>query len=353
MSKNDIAKLIMVNLTIGMLVLFTVLNYELASPLWLILLLCIPLLSAYYLWKKKGYYGSLNLSSNSAIPVSKLLQIIPDVLKALMLTALALSILALSRPQEQMVPKDISKEGIDIVIALDISSSMLAKDFEPDRLTVAKNVAKQYVKDRPNDRFGIVIYGRESFPLVPLTGDNEMVISAIEQIEFGRLQDGTAIGLGLASAVNRLKDSETKSKTIILLSDGENTRGTLNPIQASELANVYGITIYTVGVGSEGMALMPYTNRNGQILYREKPVSIDERTLYAIAENTGGKYFRAINEQQLAEIYDIIDQLEKTKFEATIIKQKAEAHWKFLAVAIALIMLVFSIRTFFLKSLYS
>lgn len=321
-NKLNIAWIILTNLIFLVVLILLVTTYTFRDPLWLWCLLIIPLLSIYLSKKEDSYFGELNISEVESVPSQNLLQYIPNVFSFTTLLALFFGLLALARPQQEMVPENITKEGIDIIIALDVSLSMLAKDFDPNRLEVAKEVAKEFVMERRNDRIGIVTYAAESFPRVPLTTDLSMVVNAIDKIKYGELIDGTAIGMGLASSVNRLKDSESKSKAVILLSDGANNRGKIEPDVASELAKAYGVTVYTIGIGSEGTALSPVPDYFGNVTYREISVSIDEQTLYDIAQNTGGEYFRATNKQELENIYKEVDQLEKTRFESTIIKQK-------------------------------
>lgn len=352
-SKKDILPLLFFYAFLLCLTFICIQRYDFHSPSWLLTLITLPLISLFFIKKKNEIFGELVINEVSKISSSVFYHILTSSYKYLTITALFFMILSLARPQEDMVPKDISKEGIDVIIALDVSLSMLAKDFEPDRLAAAKRVAKEFVKDRQNDRIGIVIYAAESYPKVPLTSDNQTIINAIDEIEYGELKDGTAIGMGLASAVNRLKESESKSQAVILLSDGENNQGEIRPEVASELAKAYGVRVYTIGVGSEGTAISPGRDLFGNIKYREVQVRIDERTLFEIAEKTGGKYFRATSEEKLKEIYSEIDKLEKTRFEATIIKQKADVFYKFLSISLVLMVIVFLLRNIFFKSIFS
>ena len=336
-----------------MIWLIAVWIYDFESKWWLCSLILIPAACFYLFSEEDQISGNANFSGGQKQSGFLGFKLVPKMAQVLMISALTLMIMSLARPSEQMVPVDVSKEGIDIVLALDVSISMLAKDFEPNRLEASKRVAKEFVKDRKNDRIGVVIYAAESFPRVPLTSDNVMVMNAIDQIDNGKLRNGTAIGMGLASAVNRLKESDSKSKAVILLSDGENNAGDISPLKASELAKVYGITVYTIGVGSEGTALSPAQDMFGRLIYREQPVQIDEKTLYEIAVNTGGKYFRAVNEEKLRDIYKEIDKLEKTRFESSIVKQNVDVYWKFLLTAFTLLSLAFLIKYVLFKSVFS
>jgi len=332
-----------------------VINFELKDPWWLCLLI-VPLTLAWFLeFRYNSYMGKINLSntsnhSNVRTPIKlNTTKLIYDFIPL----SLAFSIIALTRPLDDSIPESLTKEGIDIIITLDVSMSMLAKDFEPNRLEAAKKVAIDFINERVNDRVGIVTYAAESFPQVPLTADKFLLAKAIGSIEYGGLKDGTAIGLGLASSVNRLKDSESKSKAIILLSDGDNNSGNVDPITASELAKVYGVTVYTIGVGTKGPVLFPRRNGRGEIYYREVDASFDERTLYSISENTGGKYFRAESREELAAIYAEIDLLEKTKFESTVIKQKADIFWHYLILSLASVLMFILMKYVFFKSVFS
>ena len=330
-----------------------IIRYDFLSPIWLVLLLILFPISIFNLKKRKDTFVEFPMNEPDGLKTNGILQLIPKSYKYINKLALFFMILSLARPLEEMVPKDITKEGIDIVIAIDVSFSMLAKDFEPNRLSAAKRVAKDFVKDRKNDRVGIVIYAGESFPQVPLTSDRDMVLQAIDDIQYGSLIDGTAIGMGLASSINRLKESETLSKAIILLSDGKNNRGDISPLDAGELAKAYGIRVYTIGIGSEGTALSPDMDNFGNLFYQEKTVQIDERTLYEIAINTGGLYFRATSEEKLKEIYTEIDRLEKTRFESTIIKLKADVYYKFLIISLILLLIGFALRNIVFKSIFA
>ncbi len=257
--------------------------------------------------------------------------------------ALALLIIAFARPQSTDRWKDISTEGIDIVLALDISSSMLAKDFNPNRLDASKAIATEFISDRPNDRIGLVVFSGESFTQCPLTTDHRVLINLFRDIESGMVEDGTAIGMGLATSVNRLKDSKAKSKVVILLTDGVNNRGSVAPNTAAEIAETFGIRVYTIGVGSMGTAPYPVQTPYG-IQYQDMEVEIDEEVLQNIAHTTNGKYFRAVNNQKLRKIYEEIDKLEKSKIEVTEFSEKNEEFFWFVIVAIGLIIIEITLK---------
>jgi len=256
----------------------------------------------------------------------------------LQLGVLSLIIVCLARPQSSNSWQNQTVEGIDIMIALDMSSSMLARDFQPDRLGAAKSVAIEFVSGRMFDRIGLVVFSAESFTQCPLTTDRAVLINLFNNLESGLLEDGTAIGLGLANAVSRLKDSEAKSKVVILLTDGENNRGEIAPITAAEIAKTYGIRVYTIGVGTIGTAPYPIQTPFG-IQIRDVEVKIDERTMTEIADITGGKYFRATDNKTLIAIYKEIDRLERTKIENKEFSKKNEEYRKYAIGALVLALL--------------
>ncbi|AEH00748.1 VWA domain-containing protein [Lacinutrix sp. 5H-3-7-4] len=284
---------------------------------WLLLLL--PLAIVWYIFKNKQQTAELKISSLKGFKVtSSWLPKFKHFLFALRLIALALIITAIARPRTVDVStKTKTTRGIDIVMAIDVSASMLAKDLKPNRLEALKNVASEFIKGRPNDRIGLVEYAGESYTKTPITSDKSIVLRSLQEIRYNNIiEGGTAIGMGLATAVNRLKDSKAKSKVIILLTDGVNNSGSINPKIASELAVEFGIKTYTIGLGTNGMALSPIAiKQNGQFQYGRVKVEIDETLLKEIAQVTGGKYFRATNNKKLAEIYDEINKLEKTEIE--------------------------------------
>ena len=284
---------------------------------WLLLLL--PLAVLWYLFKYKKQTAELKISSLKGFKTSNsILPKLKHLLFILRLLVLAFLITALARPRTVDVStKTKTTRGIDIVMAIDVSASMLAKDLRPNRLEALKKVAAQFIKERPNDRIGLVEYAGESYTKTPITSDKAIVLRSLESIKYNTIIDGgTAIGMGLATSVNRLKDSKAKSKIIILLTDGVNNSGFIDPKIASELALEYGIKAYTIGLGTNGMALTPMSILpNGNFQYGRAKVEIDEELLKEIADVTGGKYFRATNNKKLAEIYDEINKLEKTEIE--------------------------------------
>ncbi|WP_295180137.1 VWA domain-containing protein [uncultured Christiangramia sp.] len=297
--------------------MFANFNFENPEFFWLLLLL--PLAIGWYIWKRNKQTAALKISSTKGFKgKSGLLPKLRPILFILRLLTLALIITAMARPRTVDVStQSSSTQGIDIVMAIDVSASMLARDLQPTRLEATKNVAEEFIKDRPADRIGLVVYAGESFTKTPITSDKSIVLDALEGIEYNNvLENGTAIGSGLATAVNRIKDSDAESKVIILLTDGVNNSGFIDPNTASELALEFGIRVYTIGVGSNGMALSPTAILpNGRFQYGNVPVEIDEELLTQIASTTGGKYFRATDNEKLEAIYEEIDALEKTEIE--------------------------------------
>lgn len=259
-------------------------------------------------------------------------------------------ILALARPQTMNSFRRETTEGIDIMLALDISGTMLAEDLKPNRLEAAKDVAIQFAMDRPNDNIGLVVFAGESFTQCPLTIDHVALVNLFKSVEYGMIEDGTAIGLGLANAINRIKDSKAKSKVIILLTDGSNNRGDIAPITAAEIAKTYGIRVYTIGAGSKDVAPYPFQTPLG-IRYQNIPVEIDEEVLSNIATMTGGAYFRATNSKKLSAIYDEIDKMEKTKLQVTEYSSKSEDFLPFLLGAFLCLFVEVLLRHTLLKRL--
>jgi Ca-activated chloride channel family protein len=257
---------------------------------------------------------------------------------------LSLVIIALARPQSTNRWEKVTTEGIDIVMAIDISGSMQAMDFKPDRLEAAKEVGIEFVASRPDDRFGLVVFAGESFTQCPLTTDKAVVTNFLNELDFGMVEDGTAIGMGLATAVNRIKDSKTESKVIILLTDGVNNRGEVGPITAAELAAAYGIRVYTIGVGSRGTAPFPAQDMFGRRVVQQMQVEIDEEVLEKIAVLTSGKYFRATDNNKLREIYGEIDAMEKTQLDVKQFSKKKDEYFPLLLLAILLLGLEIVLR---------
>ena len=284
---------------------------------WLFLL--IPIAIGWYIWKRNQLTASLRISSTKGFNTSgSILSKLKPALIVLRLLSLSLLIIAMARPRTVDISnRTKSTKGIDIVMAIDLSGSMLAKDFKPNRMEALKSVAQSFVENRPNDRIGRVIYTSEAYTKTPVTSDKSIILNALQSLKYDRvLQDGTGIGMGLATAVKRLKDSKAKSKVIILMTDGVNNAGFIEPETASDIAKQYGIKVYTIGIGTNGMADFPYAIApNGQFLYKMMPVEIDEKLLQSIAKNTGGKYFRATGNEKLKIIYNEINKLETTEIE--------------------------------------
>lgn len=294
-------------------------NFEFHSPEFLWLLCIIPLVGLWLFSTRKKHNSHLSVPSIKGFgSEGSILPKLKPLLSVFRLLALAALIVALARPRNVSVSKKTkTNRGIDIVMAIDVSASMLAKDLKPNRLEALKRVAVDFVNRRPNDRIGIVVYAGESFTQTPITSDKSIVKRTISEIKWGQLEGGTAIGMGLGSAVNRLKDSKAKSKVIILLTDGVNNAGFVDPKTATELAKEIGIKVYTIGIGTNGMAPFPWSKdpRTGKLSFRNQKVEIDEKLLKFVANETQGKYFRATDNTTLKEIYDEIDKLEKTKIE--------------------------------------
>ena len=320
--------------------------------LWLFIL--IPILVVWYSWKNDRFKPTLKVSSLKnfdGIPNSTKYYLRHSVF-VLRTIAIALLIIVLARPQSQSSWKDIKTKGIDIVMALDISSSMLAKDLKPDRLEAAKEVALDFIDSRKNDRISLVIFSGESFTQCPLTTDHAVIKNLFASIKTGMIEDGTAIGNGLATSVNRIKDSKAKSKIIILLTDGVNNRGSVAPLTAAEIAKVFNIRVYTIGVGTKGKALSPIgIYPNGTFEYGYLDVNIDEKTLKEISELTNGKYSRATSNKKLKDIYQEIDRLEKTIFEEKNFTNKSEHFLPFAVAAALLLLLEFLLKNSIYKSI--
>lgn len=292
-------------------------NITFANPEFFWLFLVLPLAILWYIWKRREQQATLKISSVKGFKTTgSLLAKCKPLLFVLRLLALSALIGALARPQSTDVTnKSRTTRGIDIVMAIDVSGSMLAKDLKPNRMEALKRVASEFVEQRPNDRIGLVVYAAESYTKTPVTSDKAVVLDALESVKYDNvLQDGTGIGVGLATAVNRLKDSKAKSKVIILLTDGVNNSGFIDPRMASEIAREYGIKVYTIGIGTNGMAEFPYAIApNGQFLFRMMKVEIDEKLMKEIALMTDGKYFRATSNKSLENIYNEINKLETTE----------------------------------------
>ena len=316
-----------------------------ANPKLLWGLLIIPAAIVWYIFRHKKQEASVRYSDTTGfdnLPRSWKVYA-RHLLFALQLAALALLIVAIARPQSSSTSQTSNIEGIDIILAQDISGSMLARDLKPDRLEASKQVAADFVAGRPTDRMGLVVFAGESFTQVPLTTDHGIMLNMLKELKTGIIDDGTAIGDGLATAINRIKDSEAISKVIILLTDGLNNAGSVDPYTAAELAKLYGIRVYTIGVGSYGTAQFPVNTIFGT-QYQQMKVEIDEKLLTTIANSSGGKYFRATSNQKLDEIYDEIDKLERSKIEVTEFRHLHEEFYPLVAWALALLLLEFILR---------
>ncbi|RXQ95672.1 VWA domain-containing protein [Ancylomarina salipaludis] len=327
-------------------------NLDFANPEYLYLLLLIVPLVGWYIWRDKKAHASIQVSSLKSLKGAPKTYkyYFRHALIVLRVLSITFLIIALARPQSSNDWKNVSSEGIDIVMSLDISSSMLAQDFEPNRLEAAKDVATQFITGRQQDKIGLVIFSGESFTQCPLTTDHAVLINLFSDIKSGMIEDGTAIGLGLANAVNRLKDSDAKSRVIILLTDGVNNRGEIAPVTAAELAKTYGIRVYTVGIGTQGTAPYPFQTPFG-IQMQNMPVEIDEATLTNIADLTGGKYFRATDNNKLKAIYEEIDQMEKRKIEVTQFSTKKEAYKGYALWAALFLLLEIAFRNSILRNI--
>ncbi|MCK0133173.1 VWA domain-containing protein [Arenibacter sp. S6351L] len=292
-------------------------NISFANPQFFWLLLLLPVAMLWYFFKRKEQTASLKMSSIKGFPKGSILPKLKPALFVMRLLALAAIIVAMARPQtEDISTRTKTTKGIDIVMAIDVSSSMLAKDLKPYRLAALKKVAADFINERPNDRIGLVAYAGESYTKTPITSDKSIVLRALDEITYGQLNDGTAIGMGLATSVNRLKESKALSKIIILLTDGVNNMGFIEPQTAADLAVEFGIKTYTIGIGTNGNAMSPIAyNADGSYRYGMREVEIDESLLKSIAETTGGQYFRATDNKKLEAIYEEINKLEKTEVE--------------------------------------
>lgn len=325
---------------------------EFAHPTYLYLLLLLVPLTAWYIVKLSRTQAHFRLASTNAfrkMPRSfkVYMRHLPFVLR---LITIALVIIVLARPQSINKYQTTESQGIDIVLAVDISGSMLAQDLTPDRLTAAKKVAAEFVTDRPNDKIGLVIFAGESFTQCPLTTDHKVLLNLLNEVTFGMVEDGTAIGLGLANSVNRLKDSKSQSKVVILLTDGTNNRGQIAPLTAADLARSYGIRVYTIGVGTQGVAPTPVQTPFG-VRIQNVEVDIDEKTLTEIASITGGQYFRAEDNEGLSNIYEEIDEMEKYLINVQNVTRKKELYLPFALLALALIFIELILRRTWLRTI--
>lgn len=328
-------------------------SIEFASPYFLYGLIVIPLLVVWYIFLGRKHQAYVKFSDTSFFKVMpKSWRIYArHILFVIDICALALLIIALARPQSSSKNQKVNVEGIDIVLTIDLSSSMLAQDLKPDRLEAAKNISADFVRGRQEDRMGLVVFASETFTQVPLTTDHGMLLNMMKDLKCGMLEDGTAIGDGLASSVSRLKDSEAISKVVILLTDGDNNAGSIDPATAAEMAKLFGIRVYTIGVGTRGTAPYPVQTPFGGIQYQQIQVTINEPLLQQIADVTGGKYFRATSNEKLEQIYEEIDQLERSKIEINEFTRIHEEFLPFVLLGLALLLLGFILKNTVFKTL--
>lgn len=326
---------------------------EFASPHFLFGLIIIPLLITWYIFscnKQQAYVRFSDTDFFDKLPKSWKTYL-RHIIFVLEIVALSLFIIALARPQSSSKNQKVNIEGIDIVLAMDISSSMLACDLKPDRLEASKAVASDFVSGRPGDRMGLIVFSGETFTQVPLTTDHAMMLNMLKDMKCGMLEDGTAIGDGLASAVSRLKDSEAISKVVILLTDGDNNAGSIDPSTAAEMAKLFGIRVYTIGAGTRGTAPYPVQTPFGGIRYQQVEVNINEPLLKNIADETGGKYFRAESKEKLQQIYDEIDKMERSKIEISEFKRLHEEFYPFVIGGLLLLILSFILKNTIFKTI--
>jgi Ca-activated chloride channel family protein len=323
-----------------------------ANPEWLLLLALVPLAAGVPWWTRRRRAGGLRFSNTvaaRAVPASAWVRMrwLPGVLR---MAALALGIVALARPQVEDVSRERYAEGVDIILALDTSTSMRAQDFRPNRFEAARDVAAEFIESRVSDRVGLVVFAAKAYTQAPLTLDYSFLQRMLSEVEVGVIEDGTAIGTALAMASARLKDSEAESKVVVVLTDGQNNRGEVDPVTASEVAQALGVRVYTIGVGAQGEAPVvvdhPFAGRQRQMV----PVQIDEEMLRAVADNTGGQYFRATDKEALREIYRQIGELETTEIEERIYTDYEERYPLFLWPAVLLLLLEVLLRTTRLRS---
>jgi len=321
-------------------------NIEFAYPAFFYGLILIPLMIAWYIWRGRKGTAPLTISGfeNLDDRMGSARIWMRHILAFLRLVIVTLLIVVLARPQSSNQWEQVTSEGIDIVLCMDVSGSMQAMDFRPNRLEASKDVGIEFVNARANDRFGLVVFAGESYTQCPMTTDRAVVVNFLKDVDFGVIEDGTAIGMGLATAVNRVKDSKAKSKVIILLTDGVNNRGDVGPVTAAEIAAGFGIRVYTIGVGSMGNAPIPVQDVFGRTVTRNMPVEIDEDVLKEIAQTTGGTYFRATDNNKLREIYKEIDQMEKTRLDVKHYSRKKEEYFPYLLAAMLLLLLEVLLR---------
>ncbi len=329
------------------------LRFEYAYPAFFYALLLIPLMAAWYIWRGRKSTSSMTFSGfenlDERVGSSRIW--LRHVLFLLRVVTVALIVIVLARPQSSNSWEKVTTEGIDIVMCMDVSGSMRAMDFRPNRLEASKDVGIEFVNARQDDRFGLVVFAGESFTQCPMTTDRAVMINFLKEIDFGVIEDGTAIGMGLATAVNRIKESRARSKVIILLTDGVNNRGDVGPVTAAEIAASFGIRVYTIGVGTHGNAPVPVQDAFGRNITRNMPVEIDEDVLKKISETTGGSYFRATDNHKLREIYQQIDQMEKTMLDVKQFSKKKEEYFPFLLAAMLILLTEILLRYTVLRTI--
>ena len=325
-------------------------NYTFANPEYLYLLFLIPIFWFVYIFNLRDKNTFLILSSIKRLNTKTWKSWGRHIVFFTKTLAISLLIIAFARPQSTSSWQNAITEGIDIILAMDISGSMLAQDLTPNRLEASKKVAMDFISGRPNDRIGLVIFSGESFTQCPLTTDHKVLKGLFNDVKSGMIDDGTAIGMGLATSINRLKDSKTKSKVIILLTDGVNNQGSIAPMTAAEIAQEFKMRVYTIGVGTKGYAPYPFNTPFGNIVYQDVEVKIDEKTLQDIANATNGKYFRATSNKALQEIYKEIDKLERSKIEIKEFHKKKEEFLPFAALGMIFLILSFILNNTLFKT---
>ena len=325
-------------------------NYTFANPEYLYLLFLIPIFWIVYVFNLRDKNTFLILSSIKRLNTKTWKSWGRHIVFFTKTLAISLLIIAFARPQSTSSWQNAITEGIDIILAMDISGSMLAQDLTPNRLEASKKVAMDFISGRPNDRIGLVIFSGESFTQCPLTTDHKVLKGLFNDVKSGMIDDGTAIGMGLATSINRLKDSKTKSKVIILLTDGVNNQGSIAPMTAAEIAQEFKMRVYTIGVGTKGYAPYPFNTPFGNIVYQDVEVKIDEKTLQDIANATNGKYFRATSNKALQEIYKEIDKLERSKIEIKEFHKKKEEFLPFAALGMIFLILSFILNNTLFKT---
>ena len=327
-------------------------NITFANPWMLLGLVLVPLLVAWWIWRYRKQEAALQHSNIAVFDgVVKTWRVrlrwLPYALRVI---AIGAAVVALARPQSQLSRQEMKVEGIDIVMAMDISGSMLAEDFKPNRLEAAKKVAADFIDGRKNDRMGLVVFAGEAFTQVPLTIDHQVLLKQLGSLKSGTIRDGTALGDGLATAINRIKDSEAKSKVIILMTDGVNNQGSVDPLSAAEIAALYDIRLYTIGVGSLGKAPFPFRDQFGRVHYQNIDVEIDEDLMQKMSAATvDGRYFRATNKKALQEIFEQIDEMETSKIDVTQYAQTKDEHAPWLWLALVALLLEALLRYVWMK----